>query len=60
MPLIPALGGRGGQLSMSSRPALSTEQVLEQLGLHRNPVSKANRQTDKSYVSMYQQRLHIC
>jgi hypothetical protein len=42
--LIPALGGRGWWwISMSSRPAWSTEQVLRQLGLHREKLSQKNK-----------------
>ena len=40
MSLIPALcGGRGRQISVSSRPAWSIEQVLGEPGLHRETLS---------------------
>ena len=45
--VIPALGGRSKQISVSSRPAWSTEWVLGQPGLHRNPASEKLNNNNK-------------
>jgi hypothetical protein len=52
------LGGRGRQLSVSSRPAWSTELALEQPGLHRETLSqktktKQNRKCPCEVILVY-------
>jgi hypothetical protein len=41
------LGGRGRQISVISRPACSTEQVLGQPGLHRETLSDTTKRKER-------------